>query len=115
MNEICQLFGSRVRELRKEKEMSQEELAFKASISPAHLGQIERAQKSPTLNTISEIAKGLNVPITALFEYDTPPSQPVKPTSMTEKIDIQLSDMSEFQKQEILRLIRLVKNFYKNE
>ena len=42
MSDIAKQLGQRIRELRTQRHMSQEELSFKAGISPAHLGQIER-------------------------------------------------------------------------
>ncbi len=115
MNEYSKHFGNRLRELRKEKQMSQEALALKSSISPAHLGQIERGQKSPTLTTIYDIAAGLDVPVTALFSDEITPKVQVSPTPILEKIEIQLLDLSELQQQELLRLIRIVKNFSKEK
>ena len=38
MSDIAKQLGERIRQLRNTKHMSQEELAFKAGISPAHLG-----------------------------------------------------------------------------
>ena len=73
MSDIAVQMGQRIRELRTDRQMNQEELAFKAGISPAHLGQIERATKNPTIDTISRIASALSVPITELFSDDTAP------------------------------------------
>ena len=67
MRDIATALGLRIRELRNERHMSQEELAFKAGISAAHLGQIERALKNPTVDTVDKIAGALGVPITALL------------------------------------------------
>ncbi len=47
--------------------MSQEELAYKAGLRPAHLGQIERAVKKPTVDTIGKLAEALNVEASELF------------------------------------------------
>lgn len=63
-------FGDKVRELRKENEMSQEELSFKADLHRTYIGMIERAEKNITLTNIEKIAKALNVDITKLFEND---------------------------------------------
>lgn len=63
-------FGEKVRELRKEKEMSQEDLSFKAELHRTYIGMIERAEKNITLTNIEKIAKALNVSITKLFEND---------------------------------------------
>ena len=72
MREIATALGLRIRELRNERHMSQEELAFKAGISAAHLGQIERALKNPTVDTVAKIAAAMGVPITTLFTEEQP-------------------------------------------
>lgn len=61
-------FGKHIAELRKMHEISQEELAFRCSVHRTYIGALERSEKSPTLNTIEKLAKGLNVPIVELFK-----------------------------------------------
>ena len=61
MSEILIKFGERVRQLRKEKRMSQEELADKANLHRTYIGMIERAEKNVTLINIEKIAKALEV------------------------------------------------------
>ncbi len=60
-------FGQRVRELRKEKNLSQEELSFKAGVHRTYIGMIERGEKNITLVNIEKIAKAFNVDIKELF------------------------------------------------
>ncbi len=60
-------FGEKVRELRKEKGLSQEDLSFKADLHRTYIGMIERAEKNITLINIEKIAKALNVDIKELF------------------------------------------------
>ncbi len=66
-NNINVIFGNKVAELRKGQKMSQEELADKCGLHRTYLGAIERGEKSPTLNTVYKIAKGLNITINQLF------------------------------------------------
>lgn len=54
-------FGNKVRELRKFKNLSQEELAYKADLHRTYIGMIERAEKNITLINIDKIAKALEV------------------------------------------------------
>lgn len=61
-------FGIRVKELRKEKELSQEELAHLAGLHRTYIGMIERAEKNITLNNIEKIANALETDITELFK-----------------------------------------------
>jgi len=54
-------FGEKVRELRKEKGLSQEDLSYKADLHRTYIGMIERAEKNITLINIEKIAKALEV------------------------------------------------------
>jgi len=60
-------FGEKVRDLRKERGLSQEQLAFKADLHRTYIGMIERAEKNITLINIEKIAIALNVNIKELF------------------------------------------------
>ena len=61
-------FGERVREIRKEKGLSQEELAHKADLHRTYIGMIERAEKNITLINIEKIANALEVNIKELIQ-----------------------------------------------
>lgn len=109
MSEIAKQLGQRIRDLRCERSMSQEELSFKAGISPAHLGQIERAVKNPTIDTVAKISAALDLPVAALFTME---EVPVPPQNITVgKINAHLASMSEEEQKDILRLIRIFRNY----
>ena len=65
--EILLQFGEKVRKLRNEKNLSQEQLSFKADLHRTYIGMIERAEKNITLVNIEKIAKALDVAIKDLF------------------------------------------------
>lgn len=58
---ILVAFGGKVRQIRREKGLSQEELSFKAELHRTYIGMIERAEKNITLTNIEKIAKALDV------------------------------------------------------
>ena len=60
-------FGERIRKLRLEKDMSQEELANTAEIPINQVGRIERGEINTTITTVKAIADSLNMPIADLF------------------------------------------------
>ena len=60
-------FGEKVREIRKEKGLSQEELAYKADLHRTYIGMIERAEKNITFLNIEKIANALEVNIKELI------------------------------------------------
>lgn len=59
--EYQQVFGKRVRELRKERGLSQVELAAKVGIDRSYMGFLERGERNPSLEVIAKIAEALNV------------------------------------------------------
>jgi transcriptional regulator with XRE-family HTH domain len=67
-SEILKVFGQNVRAIRKDKNMSQEELAFKADLHRTYIGMIERAEKNITLLNIEKIANALNININNLLK-----------------------------------------------
>ncbi len=61
-------FGDIIREKRKEKKMSQEDLAFKADLHRTYIGMLERAEKNITLENINKLAKALDLSISELLK-----------------------------------------------
>lgn len=64
---ILLAFGQRVQEFRKERNLSQEQLADLAGVHRTYIGMVERAEKNITLRNIKKIAKALDVNIKDLF------------------------------------------------
>lgn len=67
MAAIQKKFGERIRQLRLQKGMSQESLAFKANMHRTYMGGIERGERNPSLKNIEAIAKALGVSLKELF------------------------------------------------
>jgi transcriptional regulator with XRE-family HTH domain len=70
MKTIRKKFGEKVRELRRAKGLSQEELAFRAGIHRNYLGGIERGERNPALDNIAAIAKALGVELSELLRFE---------------------------------------------
>src|ERR1041385_79185 len=66
-DEILRLFGERLRELRVERNFSQERLAELAGLDRNYIGQIERAERNVALVNIIRIAKALGIEPRELF------------------------------------------------
>lgn len=60
--------GSRVRTLRKERELTTERLADLAGVSAGLISQIERGHGNPSFSTLVQLAHGLQLPIGQLLE-----------------------------------------------
>lgn len=62
-----QAFGAALREQRARKRLSQDELAFIASLDRTYISMLELGQNSPTLETIHRLASALEIRISALI------------------------------------------------
>lgn len=54
-------FGAKVKKLRLEKGMSQEQVAMEAGIERSYMGAIERGERNPSYDKILSIAKAIKV------------------------------------------------------
>lgn len=52
---------------RENRNMSQEELAFKAELSVYYISRIERGKANPSLVTVYKVSKALNIPVNVLL------------------------------------------------
>ncbi|TCM99448.1 MerR family transcriptional regulator [Paenibacillus sp. BK033] len=68
--QILKLLGSRIRELRKNLGLSQEQLAERAGFHYTYIGSVERAEKNISTLNLSKIATALEVGVYDLFLYD---------------------------------------------
>ncbi len=69
MSDLVKKVGERIRRLRKERNLSQEELAERSGLHTNYVGQIERGEKNLTLETLEKIVSGLDVSLEKLFRY----------------------------------------------
>lgn len=70
MNKIQISFGHKLRELREEKSLTQEQLAEKIGVSTNAVGQFERGKIFPNYETITTIINVLDVDANLFFSRD---------------------------------------------
>lgn len=66
-NNVLKTLGARVRELRKKKGWSQEELAERCGRHWTYIGGLERGERNATVQVLSDIAEALGTPMRDLF------------------------------------------------
>ncbi len=71
--QVMQATAERIRQLRRQRDLSQEELALRSGVNTVYYGQIERGQKCPTVDILYRIASGLGIPLSDLLRFDAPP------------------------------------------
>jgi transcriptional regulator with XRE-family HTH domain len=67
MSDIVRDVGFRIREIREQRGLTQEQLAALADLHRAYIGQIERGEKNIGLINLEKIAKALEVDVRDLF------------------------------------------------
>ena len=63
-------FGKKLKQVRKEKNITQEELAGRTGFELSHIGKIERGIVNTSISHVSAIAKALKVKPFELFQFD---------------------------------------------
>jgi transcriptional regulator with XRE-family HTH domain len=69
MPSLRQYFGNRLRSIRHERNLTQEQFAERVGISVDFLSLIERGINAPSFETIEQMGKKLRVPVKALFDF----------------------------------------------
>ncbi|MEO8209733.1 MAG: helix-turn-helix transcriptional regulator [bacterium] len=65
---ILKKLGKIISKIRKEKNLSQEKLAFASGMSSNHIGEIERGNVNSSIVTVYKISKALNIKLSKLLE-----------------------------------------------
>lgn len=68
--EFNKIICNRILELRKNKGLTLEQLAYQCGISKGGLSEIERSMKEPRAYTILKICAGLGITIKDFFDFD---------------------------------------------
>lgn len=62
--------GKKIRQIRKEQKISQEQLAFESSLSREEIYRLELGYINPTYDTLDAIAEALNVQVKELVDFE---------------------------------------------
>ena len=62
--------GEKIKKLREARRMSQNALANQAGVSPTYIYQLERGEKSPTVEYLDHICWGLGITIEEFFRAE---------------------------------------------
>lgn len=71
-SEFKKRFGARVRELRRERDLTQEQLAELADIGRDSIKNIEKGKHGPLFETLEKLIIGLGCEPSELFEFEMP-------------------------------------------
>lgn len=102
--DIYSFIGNRIRQERKARGFTLEELASAACMNTSFLHYIEKNKKKPSLGMVQRIAEALGVPIEQLFRGSPTKSQPE--VAMAQKVGFILRDANARKRAMILRVIK---------
>lgn len=70
MGDLLSSFGKRLHNIRKEKNLTQLELAEKIDVSSDFIGLMERGVNSPSFKTLEKLSDALNTPVYKFFKFE---------------------------------------------
>lgn len=70
--EGLRLLSKRLKEIRYEKGISQEELAYRSDLTLSQIARIETLKTNPTISTLFKIIRSLEIKPSYLFNFDLP-------------------------------------------
>lgn len=70
MDSLVKLVGSNIKEMRKLKKLTQEELAEKCGLQTSYLAGVERGDRNITIQTLEKIIEGLEEAPSNIFKFD---------------------------------------------
>lgn len=92
--------GLRIKELRKKKKLTQDELSELAGMNSKHLGEVERGAINISIQNIDKIAESLGVPLLILLDIEHQKSK--------EELSREIAKMVEGSSDEQVQLIHRV-------
>jgi len=105
MKTLKELLGSRIKEIRKLKRLSQEQLSERVGIDPKHLSRIEVGRGFPSLDTLDNLAKALNVELKDFFEFA---HKTTSPRELKEILNNLLKEVDEERLRLLIKVVRAV-------
>ena len=66
---LIEQFGKRIRQLRTERKLSQEELSFQTGFHRTYIGMVERGERNISLSNIATLARSFDLAISELLDF----------------------------------------------
>lgn len=87
MSEILKKVGHRIRQIRKERGLSREELAYRASLHAGFIGYVERGEKSMTIESLEKLTDAFEITLEELFHGLQPSGKSIAETTLSKILD----------------------------
>lgn len=107
MGHLKTIIGDRIRNLRKDRGLNQEELAHRANVHFTYIGKLERGELNVTIESLDNVMKALDVPLDDLFRFIHPSKEGQNDHTLSQIINLLQSRSIEDQKK-ALHLLQFV-------
>ena len=98
-------FSDNMRQTRKRRGLTQDQAGEQCGLSGKYIGELERGEASPTLETIEKVAHGLRVDMLVLIGDD---ADRLTSADVRAEIVHGLAELDDERARELLRLVRLM-------
>lgn len=110
MKTTKELLGERIRELRKERGLTQEQLAELVEVEQKHISRLELGKSFPTIDRLQKVSEALNVPLREFFDF-IPLSNP---ETRINTIGEMISELDGESQKRVFRIFRSIINEFKS-
>ncbi len=109
--------GNKIKQIRKDKNLTLRSLAKLAHISHSFIADIESGRSKPSLNTVESLAKALNVPLSVLVDdndltyketINQPSVQELEEFLKQSNVQFDGAPLDDEDKEDILNFLRMV-------
>lgn len=107
METLRTLLGTRIRGLRKAKELTQAEFASEIGMDYRYLGGIERGEINVTIDTLEKISQGFEIEPYQLFLFSGQPKSKIAQEEILEILETASPEMKEALTQVVAIMMRL--------
>jgi transcriptional regulator with XRE-family HTH domain len=67
--QIATAFGAALKKMRRSRDLSQKQLALDCGLDRTYISLLERGRRQPTLGTLFQISKALNIPAVDMIRH----------------------------------------------
>ena len=110
MNVNFVLIGKRIKEIRKQQKITQDQLAEMSNLTVGYISHVETGRKKASLSSLINISNALGITLDELLTGN----QLHNPTDYQTDIDILMSDCSLMEKRMIYELVHAAKSIFRN-
>lgn len=103
MADIEKLFGKRLKEIRKQRGLSQAQLAEMLNVDEKYISRLETSTSTPSFSMLIKISNALNVDLQNLFKFK-------QDKTKSELIDIIKSKLENATEQNVLQIYKITEN-----